>query len=72
MGDVQSGRCPTAHELIGVHLGPAGVRIVEVAPCQGMDAAHARSAKLVDVPLQIPRLQIRHVGRIWHRADVRP
>jgi hypothetical protein len=40
MGDLQAGRGRPAHELVGMHLGSAGIGVVEVAPGQHVDLAH--------------------------------
>ena len=41
MDDLEAGRGPAAHELVGVHLRPAGVGIVEVAPGEHVHTTHA-------------------------------
>ena len=46
MDDVQPGRRPAAHELVGVDLGSAGVGIVEVTPGQHVDPPNARAATM--------------------------
>ena len=75
--DLQPGRRPAPHELVGVHLGPAGVGIVEVAPGQHVDPAHPGAHDLADQPLDLdvgPIGQLRPPGRVeWirggHRRD---
>ena len=40
MDDLQPGRRPPPHHLVGVQLGPAGVGVVEIAPRQHVHPAH--------------------------------
>ena len=47
MGDVETCGGPSAHELVGVHLRPARVGIVEVAPRQHVHAAYTDGDHLV-------------------------
>ena len=63
--DVEPGGCPSPHELVGVHLGASGVGIVEIAPCQHVDAPDPSGAHVLHVPLE-RRLLVRgfrHPGR---------
>jgi hypothetical protein len=41
MQDVETGSGPTLHELVGVHFGPATIRVIEVAPRQCVDPTDA-------------------------------
>jgi hypothetical protein len=39
MEQFETGRCPPPHELVGVDLRAAGIRIIEVPPCEDVHAA---------------------------------
>jgi hypothetical protein len=41
MEQFEPGCCPPPHELVGVHLRAACVRIVEVPPCEDVDPSDA-------------------------------
>lgn len=48
MDDVEAALGPPPHEVIGVDLGSAGIGVVEIAPCQDVDAFDTGPADLVD------------------------
>ena len=48
MDDVEPGRRPAPHELVGVDLGTTGVGVVEVAPGQHVKAADAGLEHVAD------------------------
>ena len=64
--DVEAGRRPAAHELVGVELGPPGVGIVEVAPGQHVDPAHAALPDVGDE--LVDRVRRRHAGKATDSA----
>lgn len=66
MQNVETGRGPTFHELVGVYFGPTTVRVIEVTPRQRVDPTDALLMESVGDLTKFAKLINRH------RRDDRP
>ena len=64
MHDLEPVFSPAAHEFVGVHLGSAGVGVVEIAPSEHMHPADPALAQVGEVPREIAVVLLGVRGRV--------